>query len=79
MIAGRGQIDDTFETLLRHAITESVLGCMPHGISDDRDLLTRLRHYERQAGQERLSSQTRQVIASARRLLGDDAEPGRKP
>ncbi|QRE76749.1 hypothetical protein [Methylobacterium aquaticum] len=76
MVAGRGQTDDAFETQLRQAITTSVLGGMPHGTSDDRDLVARLRHYEQQP---RLSSQTRQVIASARRLLGDEAGGGGEP
>ncbi len=70
MVVWQVQTDDTFEASLRRAITESVLGGPQHGTSDDEDLVAQLRHYERQAVRERLSPQTRQVIASARRLLG---------
>ncbi|WP_267427949.1 hypothetical protein [Methylobacterium sp. GC_Met_2] len=62
---------DIFETLLRRTITESVITGLDHGISGATDLVTRLRHYARRAHQEELSPQTLQVIASARRLLGD--------
>lgn len=77
MVAGRMNSDDVFETLLRRTITESVIDGMDHGISSDENLVARLRHYERRALQEQLSSQTLQVISSARRLLGDRPEAGR--
>lgn len=74
MGAWQVQTDDDFEASLRRVITESVLGGVQKGASDDEDLVARLRRYERQALRERLSVQTRQVIASARRLMGDGAE-----
>ncbi|MCJ2052919.1 hypothetical protein [Methylobacterium sp. J-070] len=70
MVAGRANTDDVFEALLRQTITESVIGGKGYGVSGDEDLFARLRHYERRALQEQLSSQTLQVISSARRLLG---------
>lgn len=62
---------DIFETLLRRTITEAVIKGLDHGISGATDLVTRLRRYAWRAHQEQLSPQTLQVIASARRLLGD--------
>jgi hypothetical protein len=73
MVAGRSNTDDVFETLLRRAITESVIDGMDHGKAGEDDLIIRLRQYERRARQEQLSSQTLQVLLSARRLLGDGA------
>ncbi|MBP1180650.1 hypothetical protein JOE48_002614 [Methylobacterium sp. PvR107] len=71
MVEGWANTDDVFETLLRRTITESVIGGLDHGVARDEDLVHRLRHYERRARAEQLSSQTLQVITSARRLLGD--------
>ena len=62
---------DIFETLLRRSITEFVIERLDHGSPGATDLVTRLRRYAWRAGQEQLSPQTLQVIASARRLLGD--------
>jgi hypothetical protein len=62
---------DIFEILLRRTITESVIKGLDHGISGATDLVTLLQHYAWRARQEQLSPQTLQVIASARRLLGD--------
>ena len=62
---------DIFETLLRRTITQSVIDGLDHESLDTPDLVTRLRHYAWRAQQEQLSAQTLQVIASARRLLGD--------
>ncbi|SDA12503.1 hypothetical protein SAMN02799622_00737 [Methylobacterium sp. UNC378MF] len=73
MVAGRSNTDDVFETLLRRTITESVIDGMDHGKAGEDDLIIRLRQYERRARQEQLSSQTLQVLLSARRLLGDGA------
>ncbi|WP_246695319.1 hypothetical protein [Methylobacterium sp. P1-11] len=64
-------MDDVFETLLRRTITESVIDGMDHRKAGEDDLIIRLRQYERRARQEQLSSQTLQVLLSARRLLGD--------
>ena len=75
MVEGRANTDDVFETLLRRAITESVIGGLGSRDARDEDLVRRLRHYERRARAQQLSSQTLQVITSARRLLGD--RPGR--
>ncbi|SDM77745.1 hypothetical protein SAMN05216360_103347 [Methylobacterium phyllostachyos] len=63
--------DDIFEALLRRTITETVLAGLDHESPGATDLITRLRHYAWRASQEQLSPQTLQVIASARRLLGD--------
>jgi hypothetical protein len=79
MVAGQASTDDVFETLLRRAITDSVIGGRRHGGSGGEDLIARLRHYARRAHQEHLSSQTLQVISSARRLLGDEPEAGLDP
>ncbi|SFS58934.1 hypothetical protein [Methylobacterium sp. yr668] len=76
MIAGLANTDDVFETLLRRTITDFVIGGMDHGIPDEDGLIVRLRQYEQRARQEQLSSQTLQVISSARRLLGDRTEAG---
>lgn len=73
MVAGRSNTDDVFETLLRRTITDSVIDGMDHGKAGEDDLIIRLRQYERRARQEQLSSQTLQVLLSARRLLGDGA------
>lgn len=62
---------DIFETLLRRTITESVIDGLDLGIPGATELVTRLRHYAKRARQEQLSPQTLQVIASARRLMGD--------
>ena len=62
---------DIFEALLRRAITQSVIDGLDHAIPGATDLVTLLRHDEWRAGEEKLSPQTRQVIASARRLLGN--------
>lgn len=75
MVEGWTNTDDVFETLLRRTITESVIGDLDHGVVRDEDLVLRLRHYERRARAEQLSSQTLQVITSARRLLGDRPGP----
>lgn len=79
MVAGRVNTDDVFETLLRRTITEFVIGGRDCGIPGAADLIGRLRQYERRARREQLSSQTLQVIASARRLLGDRPEAGQEP
>jgi hypothetical protein len=71
MGAEQTKTDDDFETLLRQTITDSVIGGLGHGMRSEIGLVARLRHYERRAHQEQLSSQTLQVIASARRLLGE--------
>lgn len=73
MVAGRSNTEDVFETLLRRTITESVIDGMDPGKAGEDDLIIRLRQYERRARQEQLSSQTLQVLLSARRLLGDGA------
>lgn len=75
MVEGWANTDDVFETLLRRTITESVIGDLDHGVARDEDLILRLRQYERRARAEQLSSQTLQVITSARRLLGDRPGP----
>ena len=77
MVAGRANTDDVFETLLRRTITDFVMGGMDHGVPDEDQLIVRLRHYALRAREEQLSSQTLQVISSARRLLGDLTEAGR--
>ncbi|MGU3325376.1 hypothetical protein ACLBXB_00430 [Methylobacterium mesophilicum] len=77
MVASLANSDDVFEALLRRTITESVIGGKDLGVSGAEDLIARLRHYERRALQEQLSTQTLQVIPSARRLLGDGPERGR--
>lgn len=77
MDTGPANSDDVFEALLRRTITDSVIGGKEHGVSGSEDLIARLRHYERRALQEQLSTQTLQVISSARRLLGDRSEMGR--
>ncbi|KMO38918.1 hypothetical protein VQ02_10885 [Methylobacterium variabile] len=74
MLAGRTDTDDFFETLLRRLITDAVIGGITHGNSRDDRLVIRLRQYDKRARLERLSSQTRQVIASALRLLGEEPE-----
>lgn len=63
--------DDIFETLLRQTITAFVLDGLDHGCPGTTNLVERLRRYAWRAGQEQLSPQTLQVIASAQRLLGD--------
>jgi hypothetical protein len=73
MIASEPSPDDLFEILLRRQITESVIGGTDHG----QHLITRLRRFDLRARSEQLSSQTLQVIASARRLLGDEPASGR--
>jgi hypothetical protein len=77
MVAGQANTDNAFETLLRRTITESVIDGLDQGNPGEDGLIVRLRHYERRARQEQLSSQTLQVISSARRLLGDRTEAGR--
>lgn len=64
---------DIFEALLRHAITQSVIDGLDHAIPGATDLATLLQHDAWRAPQEQLSPQTLQVIASARRLLGNRA------
>ena len=52
MVEGWANTDDVFETLLRLAITESVIGGLNHGVARDKDLVLRLRHYELRARAE---------------------------
>lgn len=73
MIASEPSPDDRFEMLLRRLITDSVIG----GTDDSQHLIARLRRFDLRARSEQLSSQTLQVIASARRLLGDEPASGR--
>ncbi|GJD66452.1 hypothetical protein [Methylobacterium frigidaeris] len=76
-MTGRTNTDDFFEMLLRRLITDAVIGGIARGSSRDDRLLLRLRQYDRRARRERLSTQTRQVIASALRLLGEEPQTGR--
>ncbi|MFE1599728.1 hypothetical protein [Methylobacterium sp. ID0610] len=75
MAESRPHTDDLFEFLLRERITDAVIGCVARKIRTDGELIARLRRFEHRARTERLSSQTLQVISSARRLLGDAPDP----
>jgi hypothetical protein len=79
MTGSRPQADDPFESLLRQRITQAVIGCADREVRADAQLIARLRRFEHRARTERLSSQTLQVISSARRLLGDGPSPHRGP
>lgn len=62
--------DDAFEVLLREAVTKAVISELENKHSWNDDIIVRLMDYEARAQQERLSSQTLQVILSGRRILG---------
>ncbi|MGC5781177.1 hypothetical protein [Methylobacterium sp. NFXW15] len=62
--------DDDFEILLRETVTKAVISGLENEHSWNDDIIVRLMNYEARAQQERLSSQTLQVILSGRRILG---------
>ncbi|GJD40797.1 hypothetical protein OICFNHDK_3272 [Methylobacterium bullatum] len=64
---------DIFEALLRRTITQSVIDGLDHAIPSATVFATLLQHHAWRARKEQLSPQTLQVIASARRLLGNRA------
>ncbi|GJD92402.1 hypothetical protein BHAOGJBA_5956 [Methylobacterium hispanicum] len=63
--------DDAFELLLRRTVTNAVTSGLNSNVHRNDDIIARLMDYEQRARQERLSSQTLQVIMSGRRLLGE--------
>lgn len=70
MAEGPEQPDDAFEILLRETVTKAVISGLENEHSWNDDIIVRLMGYEARAQQERLSSQTLQVILSGRRILG---------
>ncbi|MBP32414.1 hypothetical protein [Methylobacterium sp.] len=70
MIGYRENPDEAFEILLREAVTKAVISGLENKHPWNDDIIVRLMDYEMRAQQERLSSQTLQVILSGRRILG---------
>ncbi|RZK91229.1 MAG: hypothetical protein EOO66_12480 [Methylobacterium sp.] len=64
---------DIFEALLRRTITQSVIEGLDHAIPGVTVLAALLQHDAWQARKQQLSPQTLQVMASAQRLLGNQA------
>lgn len=70
MAEGPERPDDAFEVLLRETVTKAVISELENKYSWNDGIIVRLMDYEARAQQERLSSQTLQVIMSGRRILG---------
>lgn len=70
MVEGPEKPVDTFEMLLRKTVTKAVISELENKHPRNDDIIARLIDYETRAQQERLSSQTLQVILSGRRVLG---------
>ncbi|GJD34046.1 hypothetical protein [Methylobacterium aerolatum] len=79
MAEGPEHPDDAFEILLRETVTKAVISGLENEHSWNDDIIIRLMDYEARAQQQRLSSQTLQVILSGRRILGRSQENGRPP
>lgn len=62
--------DDAFEIFLRGTAAKAVISELENEHPWNDDIIVRLMDYETRAQQERLSSQTLQVILSGTRILG---------